>query len=443
MNNVIIALATPPLKGALALIRLSGNGVFNITDQIFSKKVSGTTNRDIYYGAMKDEDNNIIDMVVVYAYKGPNTATGEDVIEISCHGSMLIVNQIVEAYLKRGAVYATRGEFSSRAFYNGKMDLIEAESVNDLINATTIEAKNLNLMSLRGETSRLVDPVKKHIADLLSRIEVNIDYPEYDDIEEANKEDVVSKVDETRKIIADLIKGGKEGKIVKEGLNVAIVGEPNVGKSSLLNALMNEDKAIVSDIPGTTRDVVEGDITVKGIQLHLLDTAGIRSSDDKIESLGIAKSEQMISKADLVIHVIDARKGESDEDLHIKSLSEGKTYVQVFNKSDLMTSKEESHIYISALNKDIKPLLDKVYEELGLSDEAFKSPSLSSARQLGLLMKIDQDLLKAKEDALNDLPIDLVSVNLMAAYNGARELLGEGATLDLTDEIFSRFCVGK
>lgn len=443
MNNVIIALATPPLKGALALIRSSGAGVFDITDQIFSRKVSQTKDRNIYYGSMKDEGGNIIDMVVVYAYKGPNTATGEDVIEISCHGSMLIVNQIVEEYLKHGAKYATRGEFSSRAFYNGKMDLIEAESVNDLINATTIEAKNLNLMSLRGETSKLVDPLKKSIADLLSLIEVNIDYPEYDDIEEANKETIAIKIDEIKETIAHLIKGGKEGKVVKEGLNVAIVGEPNVGKSSLLNALMNEDKAIVSDIPGTTRDVVEGDISVKGIQLHLLDTAGIRTSDDKIESLGIAKSEQMISKADLVIHVIDARKGESEEDGRIASLSEGKIYVRVYNKADLIEDKSNNEIYISALNKDIKPLLDKVYEELGLSEEAFKSPSLSSARQLGLLMKIDEDLTKAKEDALKEAPIDLVSVNLMSAYNGARELLGEGTTMDLTDEIFSRFCVGK
>lgn len=442
MNNVIIALATPPIKGALALIRTSGNGVFEITDQIFSKKVSQTADRAIYYGVLKD-DGNIIDMAVIYAYKGPNTATGEDIVEISCHGSMLIVNQIVEAYLKRGATYATRGEFSSRAFYNGKMDLIEAESVNDLINATTAEAKNLNLMSLRGETSRLVDPLKKQIADLLSLIEVNIDFPEYDDVEVANEELIVKRVDEIRLTIANLIKGGKEGKIIKEGLKVAIVGEPNVGKSSLLNALMNEEKAIVSDIPGTTRDVVEGDVSIKGIQLHLLDTAGIRSGADQIEALGIVKSEESIAKADLVILVVDANKRESAEDFRIKEMSKDKILITVYNKSDLIENKEKDKIYISAINKDIKPLLEKIYDELGLSDSAFTSPSLSNTRQLGLLMKIDQDLVKAKEDALHQAPVDLVSVNLMAAYNGARELLGEGTTLDLTDEIFSRFCVGK
>ncbi|MCF0232142.1 MAG: 50S ribosome-binding GTPase, partial [Enterococcus sp.] len=250
-------------------------------------------------------------------------------------------------------------------------------------------------------------------------------------------------IDKIRNSIAELIKGGKEGKIIKEGLKVAIVGEPNVGKSSLLNALMNEEKAIVSDIPGTTRDVVEGDVSVKGIQLHLLDTAGIRRGADKIEALGIVKSEESISKADLVILVLDATKEESDEDMRIKELAKDKILIPVYNKADIVSDKEDGKIYISALNKDIKPLLDKIYEELGISESAFNSPSLSNSRQLGLLMKIDQDLAKAKQDALNQAPIDLVSVNLMSAYNGARELLGEGATLDLTDEIFSRFCVGK
>lgn len=442
MNNVIIALATPPLKGALALIRVSGDGAFEITDQIFSKRVSGTEKREIYYGTMSD-NGQPIDLVLVMAFKGPNTFTGEDIVEISCHGSMLIANQIIEAYIKRGAVYATRGEFSSRAFYNGKMDLIEAESVNDLINATTAEAKNLNLMSLNGETSKLVQPLKEEIATVLASLEVNIDFPEYEDIEQLNAEVVVDRVNYIRKIISDLIKGGKEGKIVKEGLKVAIVGEPNVGKSSLLNALMNEEKAIVSDIPGTTRDIVEGDVSVKGIQLHLLDTAGIRDNADKIEALGIAKSEESIAKADLVIHVIDAEKGESPEDLRIKELAKDKILITVYNKSDLIKNTNKDKLYISAINKDIKPLLEKIYEELGLSDQAFTSPSLSSARQLGLLMEIDQHLAKAKEDAMNKVPMDLVSVNLLAAYNGARELLGEGATLDLTDEIFSRFCVGK
>ncbi len=442
-NNVIIALATPPLKSALAIIRLSGEGVFELTEQIFSRKVSSVTKREIFFGTMRDNDEDI-DQVCVYAYKGPNTMTGEDVVEVTCHGSMVIVNQIIEAYIKRGARYAERGEFTSRAFFNGKMDLIEAESVNDMINARSKEAKNVSLMSLEGKTSKLVEPLKRKIADLLSLIEVNIDYPEYTDIEEANKETIFNSIDGIRVFLNDLIKSGEEGKIIKDGVNVAIVGEPNVGKSSLLNTLLDEDKAIVSPIPGTTRDVVEGEINLKGVTFHLLDTAGIRESDDLIESQGILKSEKTIEKADMVILLVDANKGFSENDKKISSFITNQMFITVYNKMDLISEKEEGLTYISAQNKQIQPLLDKMYESLGISGEdSFKKPSLNSARQLGLLKRIDELLLLAKKDSLEDAPIDFVSASLQGAYNLARELLGEGVTTDLTDEIFSRFCVGK
>jgi tRNA modification GTPase len=442
MSNVIIALATAPLKSALALIRVSGDGCFEMTDDIFNHQVSGITSRQIFMGKIHDEGKDI-DLVEVLAYPGPKTMTGEDVVEISCHGSLLIANEIIGCYLKRGATYATRGEFSSRAFYNGKMDLVEAEAVNDLINATTQEAKSLSLMSLEGETSKLVAPLKKAIADLLALVEVNIDYPEYTDIEEANENKIATAIDALKKQVADLIKGGEEGKIVKEGVKVAIVGEPNVGKSSLLNALMNEEKAIVSDIPGTTRDVVEGEINLKGVALHLLDTAGIREGADQLEEMGIQRSEKTIKDADVVILVVDARKGLSEEDKRISSLAKDKILITVYNKDDLVAKKDPDKLYISALKKDVQPLLDAIYKELGLSDEAFSNPSLNNARQLGLLKKIDSCLSDAKKDCLAKQPIDLVSVNLMAAYNASREMLGEETTLDLTDEIFSRFCVGK
>jgi tRNA modification GTPase len=442
MGNSIIALATAPLKSALALIRVSGDDAFALTDQIFTKKISGITKREMFFGSIKD-DGKDIDLVVVLAYPGPHTMTGEDVVEISCHGSLLIANEIIECYLKRGATYATRGEFSSRAFYNGKMDLVEAEAVNDLINATTKEAKNLSLMSLEGKTSQLVAPLKKSLADLLSLIEVNIDFPEYTDIEQLNEEKISSSINKIREQLATLIKGGEEGKIVKEGVKVAIVGEPNVGKSSLLNALLNEEKAIVSDIPGTTRDVVEGDINLKGISLHLLDTAGIRENAEAIEELGIKRSEKTIKEADIVILVLDATKGPSDEDKTIEKMADGKIFIPVYNKDDLVKAKEPGKLYISALKKDIQPLLDRIFEALGVEDSAFVSPSLNNARQLGILKRIDQALIEAKTDCDKQAPIDLVSVNLMEAYNLSRELLGEDATMDLTDEIFSRFCVGK
>jgi tRNA modification GTPase len=442
MNNVIVALATAPLKSALALIRVSGDGAFDMTDRLFSKKVSGITSRQVFLGSMHDGDEKIDDVVLI-AYPAPNTMTGEDVVEISCHGSLLIANEIIGAYLKLGAEYATRGEFSARAFYNGKMDLIEAEAVNDLINATTKDAKNLSLLSLDGKTSDLVKPLKKEIADLLALIEVNIDYPEYTDIEQANEETIAKKAKEIREEVKGLIKGGHEGKIIKEGVKVAIVGEPNVGKSSLLNALLNEEKAIVSDIPGTTRDVVEGDINLKGVALHLLDTAGIREKGGTIESLGIKKSEDTIKKADIVILVIDAVKGLSEEDKRIKKASEGKILIEVYNKSDLLKKKDDGRLYVSALKKDVNPLLDEIYRRLNLSEESYTNPSLSNARELGLLGRIDECLKECIEDCGKHAPIDLVSANLLSAYNACRELLGEGATVDLTDEIFSRFCVGK
>lgn len=443
MNNVIIALATPPLKSALAIIRLSGEGVFEITNQIFSKDVSKTEKRSIYFGTIEDEGEDI-DQVCVYAYKGPNTMTGEDVVEITCHGSMVIVNQIIEAYLKRGVRYAERGEFTSRAFFNGKMDLVEAESVNDMINARSEEAKNVSLMSLEGKTSKLVEPLKKKIADLLSLIEVNIDYPEYTDIEEANKETISKSINEIQAFLGNLIKSGEEGKIIKDGVKVAIVGEPNVGKSSLLNAMLNENKAIVSPIPGTTRDIVEGEINLKGVIFHLLDTAGIRESSDIIESQGIEKSQKSISEADMVILVVDGEKGYSEEERKIEKYITNQIFIKVYNKMDLINEKKGDNLYISASNKQIKPLLDKMFESLGItSEDSFKKPSLNSARQIGLLKRIDELLSLAKRDSLADAPIDFVSSSLQGAYSLARELLGEGVTTDLTDEIFSRFCVGK
>ena len=286
LGTTIIALATPPFPSALALIRVSGSEAFAITDSMFSKKISNCKEKTIFYGEMHDEQGRMIDLVMVFAYPGPNTMTGEDVVEITCHGSQLIANQIIEAYLTHGAVYATRGEFSSRAFYNGKMDLVEAEAVNDVINATTVESKNLALLSLSGKTSKLIAPLKEEIADMLALLEVGIDFPEYDEEEQASNEGIAKGCKGIRERICKLIAQGEEGRYIREGVKVAIVGEPNVGKSSILNALLKENKAIVSDIPGTTRDVVEGSLSLDGIPLFLLDTAGIHDTEDRIEQLG-------------------------------------------------------------------------------------------------------------------------------------------------------------
>ena len=440
--ETIVALATAPLKSALAIIRVSGDDAFKIVSKCFSKDITDIQERTLLFGNIVDKDK-VIDEVVLAIYKGPKSFTGEDLVEIICHGSILIANEIIELLIKFGARYATNGEYSSRAFLNNKIDLIQAEAINDVINATTKEAKELSILSLKGKTSELIIPLKKRIADVLALIEVNIDYPEYEDIEVANKSHVIELVDELIPQIDSLVSDGQKGLIIKEGIKVALVGKPNVGKSSLLNALLGESKAIVTDIAGTTRDIVEGEINLNGVVLHLLDTAGIRSTGDKIENIGVNKSKETIEKADLVIILLDASNELDKEDKEIIALCKDKPHIIVYNKSDKLDSKDDDKLYISALNNDISKLKDAIYNELGLKEESFRTPSLNNVRQLGLLQSAKESLLRAKDDANNDLPVDLLSVSLMDAYNAILEILGEYNQRDISKEIFSRFCVGK
>ena len=440
--ETIVALATAPIKSALAIIRVSGDDTFDIVSKSFSKDIRDIKERTLLFGNIVKGDK-VIDEVVLAIYKGPKSFTGEDLVEIICHGSVLIANEIIELLISYGARYATNGEYSSRAFLNNKIDLIQAEAINDVINATTKEAKELSILSLKGKTSELIVPLKKRIADVLSLIEVNIDYPEYEDIEVANKEHVVSLVDELVPQINSLVENGQKGLIIKEGVKVALVGKPNVGKSSLLNALLGESKAIVTDIAGTTRDVVEGEINLNGVVLHLLDTAGIRDSEDQIELIGVNKTKETIKNADLAIVLLDASKELDAEDKEILSLVEDIPHIIVYNKADKVTSKEDGKLYISALNNDITPLKEEIYRVLGIKEESFKIPSLNNTRQLGLLQATKESLLKAKEDAEAGLPVDLIAVSLTDAYNFVLEILGEYNQRDISKEIFSRFCVGK
>ena len=441
MFETIVALATPPLKSALAIIRVSGDDCFDVVSKCFSKDIKGIDKRTLLTGEIVN-DNEVIDQVVVAVYKGPKSFTGEDLVEIICHGSMLIANQIIECLIKCGGRLATNGEYSSRAFLHGKIDLIQAESINDVINATTKEAKQLSIKSLKGEVSNLVLPIKESIADLIALIEVNIDFPEYEDIEVANKELIIKTIDGILPEIDKLVSDGHKAKIIKDGIKVAIVGKPNVGKSSLLNALTGEDKAIVTDIAGTTRDIVEGEVNLNGVVLHLLDTAGIRDVDDKVESIGVSRAKKSIEEAELVIVVLDGSKELESEDKEILDLTKDTNRIIVYNKNDIVSTGIEG-IKISALNKDIKPLVDEIYRVIGLDEQSFKQPALNNARQLGLLEKTRESLLKAREDSENDMTVDLISISLMEAYNAVLEILGETNQNDLSKEIFSRFCVGK
>lgn len=442
MLDTIVAVATAPIKSALAIIRVSGSDAFSHVSKIFTSDLTKVTKRTSFFGKIRTNGKNI-DEVVLLAYKGPQSFTGEDVVEIITHGSPLITNEIIEILLGLGARIALNGEFSARAYANNKIDLIQAEAINDMINATTKEAKNLALLSLSGEASAIIQPIKEKIADILSLIEVNIDYPEYEDIEQANKEMIISAIDKINLDIAKLINEGNQGKIIKEGINVAIVGKPNVGKSSLLNAFLQEEKAIVTDIAGTTRDIVEGSVNVKGITLHLFDTAGIRESQDRVEKIGIHKAKKTIEDADLVLLVLDASGKLTKEDEDLLEMTKDKKRLIVHNKADLKLDDKKDAIYVSAIQKDVSVLEEKIISLFGIEEKSYFRPSLNNARQLGLLEKVREYLKLAKRDAEEDLPVDLISVNLHGAYNAILEILGEHNDNDLTDEIFSRFCVGK
>ena len=437
MFETIVALATPAAKSALAIIRLSGDDCFKVVSNVFSKDITKETEKGIHYGFIKEGDKKI-DQVVLLVYVAPHSFTGENSVEIITHGSMLIVNQIIALLLKNGARIATNGEFSSRAFLNGRIDLIQAEAINDMINATTAEAKDLSMVSLTGETSKMFKPIKDDIGEILAHIEVNIDYPEYEDIEVTSKAEIIQKCTGILNKINVLISEGEKNRIYNEGVKIAIVGKPNVGKSSLLNALIKEDKAIVTSIAGTTRDIVEGDFNLAGVPVHLYDTAGIRDSEDLIEQIGIDKAKKAVENADLVLFVVD----ETGIDNELYDLIKNQKHIIVTNKADLLSHKKENNIYISAKNNDINPLLNKIREELNIGEVVIK-PTFNNVRQLGILKQMDFYLKNAIADTNDNQPIDLISVSIMAAYNCALDLLGENNKNDLTDEIFSRFCVGK
>ena len=440
MFETIVALATAPIKSALGIVRLSGDDVFEVVSKCFTKDLREIKERTILYGSIFNDEEKIDD-VVLLAYKGPKSFTGEDSIEIICHGSSLIYKQIIETCIKNGARMATNGEFSSRAYMHNKIDLVQAEAINDVINANTKEAKNLNLLSLDGKTSNLIVPIKTRLADILSLIEVNIDYPEYEDIEVANKETIVSTIDELLPKIDSLITDGQKAKIINEGVKVALVGKPNVGKSSLLNAFLGEDRAIVTDIAGTTRDVVEGHANIDGVVLHLFDTAGIRQSNDKIEAIGIERSKKAIQDADIVVVVLDGSNEIEKEDKEILDFAKEYNPIVVYNKNDV--SKSGDVLAISALNNDIEPLIFALKERIGVDTKSFSKPALNNTRQLGLLAKAKESLVIARNDAKNGFTVDLIATSLFDAYAAILEILGEANQIDLSKEIFARFCVGK
>ena len=440
--ETIIALATPPLKSALALIRVSGDESFSITERLLGRKLNISGKAELRHGTLSYAGKTIDD-VVLLCYPNPHSMTGEDVVEITCHGSMLIANEIIEAYLSLGARQATNGEFSSRAFYNGKVDLVQAEAINDLINATTKESKNLALLSLSGQTSDLLRPLLDEVGKMLGSVEVGIDYPEYDEEESYTQKDVLSMCEALLPRVEELVAQGSKSQYLRNGVDVALVGEPNVGKSSLLNALLQEDKAIVSAIPGTTRDVVEGEISIRGLPVRLYDTAGIHDTADEIERLGVERSKKILAKAELILLVIDANQGETALTRELRDLLKSKKIIEIYNKSDLISEKEDVNCMVSALSGNVAKVKDAIFDALSLDEDVYVTPALSSPRELALLRQVKEDLLEAINLCGQQATVDILSLPLQRAYNHMRQVLGLDPTQDFASEIFSRFCVGK
>ncbi len=450
MEDTIVAISTALGIGAISIVRLSGKDAIEIVNSCFEgKDLTKVKSHTINYGFIKN-DEEVIDEVLVSVMKEPTTYTKENIVEINCHGGIIATNKVLETMLEKGARLAEPGEFTKRAFLNGRIDLVESESVMDIIESKSDEARSLAISSLKGNISNLIIEFRNNLKQLLSQIEVNIDYPEYYDIEVVTKENIRENLDTMKQDINKLIKESKNTLPIKEGIKTVILGRPNVGKSSLLNSLLNEDKAIVTDIAGTTRDIVEGEILLDGILLKMIDTAGIRKTDNKVESIGVEKSLSLIKEADLVIVVLNNNEKLTKEDEEILEKTKNKPRIVVVNKIDLKSKlklpKEVSNIVETSTikNSGIEELKDKIKELFNIEEIKTKDYTyLSNSRQISLAKKAYKELKQAEESLENNVPIDMVEIDLKDAFDTLGEIIGETYSDEIIDNLFKNFCVGK
>lgn len=440
MNDTIAAIATANATGAVSIIRISGDEAILIASELINKDLSKKEGYTITFGTVQEE-NDVVDEVLVSIFRAPKSYTGEDVVEIGCHGGLFITRKILSLCLGKGARLARRGEFTERAFLNGKMDLSQAEGVNDLINATDeVNAKSA-MHSLKGSVSKILKPLEEDLTQIISNIEVNIDYPEYDDVHQLTEDEILPKAKAWLKDIQKLIDEAKKAVNIREGIDTVILGRPNVGKSSLLNALLEEDKAIVTDIAGTTRDIVEGTVRLDGITLNLIDTAGIHESNDIVEKIGIDKSLQALEKAELVIVVLDGSEALTDEDYKLLEMTKNKNRIVVYNKNDKAI--QHDGISISAINGDVEALTNAIKEKYEKELYLASSDTLNNERQIGLAIQAEQSMKNAIRTLEDGMELDLVTIDLENAWTSLKEITGKVGKEDLLDEIFSRFCLGK
>lgn len=457
--DTIAAISTPPGEGALHIVRLSGDEALPIIDRIYrqgNKKLSEQASHTIHYGHIVDpEDSHIVDEVMVTVMRAPKTYTREDVVEINCHGGIVVVNEVLQLLLRVGARMAEPGEFTKRAFLNGRIDLSQAEAVIDLITAKTANSKEMAIQQLDGKLSTWIRQVREKIFQTLGEVEVNIDYPEYDDVELVTSEKLKQCALEVQEDLTDLLASAKEGKILRDGLATAIIGRPNVGKSSLLNDLLREDKAIVTDIAGTTRDIIEEYVNVEGVPLKLIDTAGIRDTEDVVEQIGVERSRQALTSADLILLLLNNNEPLQEEDRKLLSLTQQMKRLVIVNKMDLPTHLDKTEVqtylqegeelfFISIKNNEgLRQIGQAIHQMFFAGDIQQDHLYVSNVRHIHLLEEAKAALEEVVQALDQGLPVDLCQMDMVRAWDLLGEITGDSVQDELLDQLFSNFCLGK
>ena len=454
MNETICAIATSQGVGAIAIIRVSGDNAINIVNKIFKgKDLTKVKSHTINYGHIMDKDQEI-DEVLVSVMKAPKTFTAEDTVEINTHGGISPTNKTLELLLENGCRLAEPGEFTKRAFLNGRIDLLEAEAVMDMINSKTEKQRKMAINQIGGKVSDLINSLRSDMVQIISNINVNIDYPEYDDVDIITDNILIPKITNLKQRIEKILKESINGKIIKDGIKTSIIGRPNVGKSSLLNALLEEDKAIVTDIAGTTRDIVEGQVVINGIILNMIDTAGIRETEDLVESIGVEKSKKMIDKSDLILLMLNNNNEQLTADIkEIFEKIKDKNYIVIINKIDLEKKLDINSLDIDkdkiiklsiTENKGLEELKNKIIELFNIEAIETQDPTyLNNSRSISILKNCLSAINDVEEGLKNNMPIDMIELDIKNIWEELGKINGTSYEEELLDEMFSRFCLGK